>query len=252
MRIAIVGSGISGLVAAHHLRREHGVTVFEASDWIGGHAHTVDVEVEGVLTAVDTGFVVFDRRTYPTFLGLLEELRVTFQDSDMSFSVSVGDSGVEYAAAQGAPLSLLGRPRNAIGPGFWHMLRDVVRFKGTREGPARARFGRDHARRVPGRGRLQSRVRRVAMASACRCTCCTWTCRSWTRSIGGFGCSRSSARTRSASAAATTWAPPTRTCALPCSIAPSRRPAGARTARYPRARAGLRLQPGQLLLLFRS
>ena len=128
MRIAILGSGVSGLVAAHHLHREHELTVYEASGWFGGHAHTVDVTLGGRTTAIDTGFVVFNRRTYPTFVGLLEELGVSYQPSDMSFSVSVEGSGVEYAAAAHAPLSLLSRRRNAIEPGFWRMLRDVVRF----------------------------------------------------------------------------------------------------------------------------
>ncbi|MGD8860470.1 MAG: FAD-dependent oxidoreductase [Myxococcales bacterium] len=128
MRIAIIGSGISGLTAAHHLHRDHELTVFEASDWVGGHAHTVDVEVGGRRVAVDTGFVVFNHRTYPTFIGMLEELGVPFQHSDMSFSVSGSGTDVEYAAAQGALLSLLGRARNAVDPGFWRMLRDIVRF----------------------------------------------------------------------------------------------------------------------------
>lgn len=77
MKIAIIGSGISGLTCAYLLNRKHDITVFEASDWVGGHTHTVDVEVKGQSFAIDTGFIVFNDWTYPNFIRLLEQLGVT-------------------------------------------------------------------------------------------------------------------------------------------------------------------------------
>ena len=76
MRIAIIGSGIAGLTSAYLLNRSHHVSVFEASDWVGGHTHTVDVEVGGRSYAIDTGFIVFNDWTYPNFIRLLERLGV--------------------------------------------------------------------------------------------------------------------------------------------------------------------------------
>ena len=87
MRIAIVGTGISALTSAHHLSKEHDVQLFEATDWIGGHTHTVDVAVGDQSYAVDTGFIVFNEHTYPNYLALLDELKVPYQPSCMSFSV---------------------------------------------------------------------------------------------------------------------------------------------------------------------
>ena len=76
MKIAIIGTGIAGNVAAYHLARDHEITVFEADNRIGGHTHTLDVELGGRIFAVDTGFIVFNERTYPNFIGLLDELGV--------------------------------------------------------------------------------------------------------------------------------------------------------------------------------
>jgi predicted NAD/FAD-binding protein len=126
VKVAVVGTGIAGLVAARGLARAHDLTVFEAAGWIGGHAHTVDVG-DGLRThAVDTGFVVFNRQTYPRFCALLAELGVGAQASDMSLSVRCERTGLEYEGSGWN--GLLARRTNALRPCFWRMLRDVVRF----------------------------------------------------------------------------------------------------------------------------
>jgi predicted NAD/FAD-binding protein len=126
MKIAIVGSGIAGLTAAHHLHPEHEITLFEAGGHVGGHVHTHDVRLDGRDYRIDTGFIVFNRRTYPNFIELLGELGVEGQDSDMSFSVSCGLTGLEY---NGTSLNALFAQReNLLRPGFWGMLRDILRF----------------------------------------------------------------------------------------------------------------------------
>ena len=132
MKVAVVGTGIAGMVAARELHPHHELTVFEAGDWIGGHTNTVDVETAGGPLAVDTGFIVFNERTYPGFCALLRELGVPWQASDMSFSVRCDASGLEY---NGTSLDgLLAQRTNALRPSFWRMVRDVLRF--YREAPA--------------------------------------------------------------------------------------------------------------------
>ena len=126
MKIAIIGSGISGLTAAYLLNRQHEIQVFEASDWVGGHTHTVDVEVAGKAYALDTGFIVFNDWTYPNFIRLLDRLGVGYQATEMSFSVRDPASGLEY---NGNSLnSLFAQRRNLLSPPFWGMLRDILRF----------------------------------------------------------------------------------------------------------------------------
>ena len=126
MKIAIIGSGIAGLTSAYLLNRRHDITVFEASDWIGGHTHTVDVEVKGQRYAVDTGFIVFNDWTYPNFIRLLSQLGVGFKDTEMSFSVIDPLSGVEY---NGHNLNtLFAQRRNLVSPKFIGMVRDILRF----------------------------------------------------------------------------------------------------------------------------
>lgn len=126
MRIAVIGTGISGSLAARILSSQHAVTVFEASDYAGGHANTVDVAMEGVNYAVDTGFMVFNRKTYPNFCRLLELLEIASQPSDMSFSVRCERTGVEY---QGSSLNgIFAQRLNLIRPSFLRMLVDIVRF----------------------------------------------------------------------------------------------------------------------------
>lgn len=127
MKIAIVGTGIAGNVAAYHLSKDHDVTVFEADNRIGGHTNTVDVELDGQQYAVDTGFIVFNDRTYPNFIELLDELGVESQASDMSFSLRNDHAGLEY---KGSTLNtLFAQRRNLFRPGFYRMIRDVLRFE---------------------------------------------------------------------------------------------------------------------------
>ena len=126
MKIAIIGSGISGLTSAHLLNRSHEITLFEASDWIGGHTHTVDVTVDGRNYAVDTGVIVCNDWTYPNFIRLLGLLGVRFKPTTMSFSVTDPDTGLEYNGNNFN--SLFAQRRNLLSPGFWGMLRDIVRF----------------------------------------------------------------------------------------------------------------------------
>ncbi|WP_277374014.1 FAD-dependent oxidoreductase [Pseudomonas sp. AA-38] len=126
MKIAIVGSGIAGLTCAYLLQRNHDIQVFETSDWIGGHTHTVDVEVNGRAYAIDTGFIVFNDWTYPNFIRLLNELGVAFKPTEMSFSVSDPVTGTEY---NGHDLNTLFAQRsNLLSPAFWGMVRDILRF----------------------------------------------------------------------------------------------------------------------------
>ncbi len=126
MKIAVVGSGISGLVAARELSEDHDVQVFEAAPRLGGHTHTVDVITDGVMTAVDTGFIVFNERTYPNFVRILRELGVSWRDSEMSFSVSDCRTGLEY---NGSSLGgLFSQRRNLLRPRFWLMVQDILRF----------------------------------------------------------------------------------------------------------------------------
>lgn len=132
MKIAVVGSGISGMVAARELCTEHEITVFESGDWIGGHTNTVEVETPTGPLAVDTGFIVFNEKTYPRFCKLMTELGVAWQASDMSFSVRCEASGLEY---NGTSLDgLLAQRTNALRPSFWRMVRDIFRF--YREAPS--------------------------------------------------------------------------------------------------------------------
>jgi uncharacterized protein len=126
MRIAIVGGGISGLLAARLLDGEHQVDVFEAGSWAGGHTNTVSFEAFGRTFAADTGFMVFNDRTYPNFVRLLRRLDVPARSSEMSFSVRCDRTGLEY---QGSSVSgLFAQRRNLVRTGFWRMLADVLRF----------------------------------------------------------------------------------------------------------------------------
>jgi predicted NAD/FAD-binding protein len=127
LRIAIVGAGIAGLGSAYLLaRRGHSVTLFEANDYLGGHTHTVDVSLDGTTAPVDTGFLVFNDRTYPRLIALLDELGVQSTESEMSFSVRVESIGLEWAGTD-LP-ALFAQPRNAMRPAFWSMLADILRF----------------------------------------------------------------------------------------------------------------------------
>ena len=135
MKIAIIGSGISGLAAAHRLQGEAHVTLFEAGSYFGGHTHTVDVTLpasngQPVTHGVDTGFLVFNERTYPQLIALLAELDVATAPSDMSFSVQVpGAAGARALEWSGSSLSTVFAQRsNLLRPRFWGMLADLLRF----------------------------------------------------------------------------------------------------------------------------
>jgi predicted NAD/FAD-binding protein len=124
-RVAVVGSGIAGLAAAHALKGQARVTLFEASSWFGGHAHTVEIELAGVRHGVDTGFLVFNQRTYPALVRLFDQLGVATAPSDMSFSVQA-PQGWEWC---GSDLGgLFAQKRNLVSPRFWSMLADILRF----------------------------------------------------------------------------------------------------------------------------
>jgi predicted NAD/FAD-binding protein len=131
-RIAIIGTGISGLVCGHRLQADHDVTLFEANDWIGGHTHTVDVNLDETTFPVDTGFIVFNERNYPNFVTLLDELGVASHPTTMSFSVKCDRTGLEY---NGTSLNrLFAQRRNLLRPRFHRMIREIMRF--NREAPA--------------------------------------------------------------------------------------------------------------------
>ena len=134
-RIAIIGSGVSGLTCAHYLGAQHEVTIFEANDYIGGHVNTIDVALQDgkkakssnvESSAIDTGFIVFNERTYPNFFRLLHELKVPFQATDMSFSVKNTARHFEY---NGHTLNtLLSQRKNILNPKFWQFIKDVLQF----------------------------------------------------------------------------------------------------------------------------
>ncbi len=124
--IAVVGSGISGLSAAWLLSRTHRVTLIEADTRPGGHANTIDCEVDGADISVDTGFIVYNPPAYPNLTALFARLKVPTVPSNMSFAVSMGEGVYEYA---GSGLSqLVGQPRNLLNPGHWRLMRDIPRF----------------------------------------------------------------------------------------------------------------------------
>ncbi|MBO1255272.1 FAD-dependent oxidoreductase [Alteromonas sp. 5E99-2] len=125
-RIAIVGSGISGLTAAYILNKKHDITVFEANDYIGGHTATKQVEHNNTRYNIDTGFIVFNDWTYPNFIRLMDELGVEKQKTEMSFSVKNTSENIEY---NGHNLnSLFAQRRNLLRPKFLHIVKDIIKF----------------------------------------------------------------------------------------------------------------------------
>ncbi|MGD8256478.1 MAG: FAD-dependent oxidoreductase [Desulfobacterales bacterium] len=127
MRIAIIGTGISGMTSAYLLSEDHEIVVYEANKYVGGHTNTVDVALNGQQYAVDTGFIVFNEKTYPNFIKLMERLGVGWQNSVMSFSVQCEQTGLEFSPS--TLNSLFIQRRNLLRPSFYRMLWDVVRFK---------------------------------------------------------------------------------------------------------------------------
>lgn len=127
MKIAIIGGGISGMVAAYLLNQDHDVTLFEANDYIGGHTHTHDVPMEGRRYAVDSGFIVFNERTYPNFLKLIKKLGVDHQPSSMTFSVKSERNGLEYSPHTLNTFFI--QRKNILSPSFYRMISGIVRFR---------------------------------------------------------------------------------------------------------------------------
>jgi len=126
VRIAIIGSGVSGLTCAHILSAHHDVVVFESERRAGGHANTVAVELDGRTHHVDTGFIVYNERNYPIFSSLLDELGVATRPTEMSFAVSDDVAGIEWRGS--SPASIFAQPSNLVRPAFLAMLRDITRF----------------------------------------------------------------------------------------------------------------------------
>ena len=126
MKIAIVGSGISGNTIAHLLHKKHKVTVYEKNNRIGGHSHTHDININGIPVSVDTGFIVFNKKNYPLFSNLLKDLDVAYEDSNMSFSVFSKKTSLEY---NGTSLNtLFSQRKNIFNPKFIKMILEILRF----------------------------------------------------------------------------------------------------------------------------
>ncbi|MEW8681025.1 MAG: FAD-dependent oxidoreductase [Candidatus Thiodiazotropha endolucinida] len=126
MKIAVIGSGISGLSAAWLLHDKHQVTLFEAADYLGGHTHTVDVTLEGKTHPVDTGFLVYNDLTYPNLIRLFDHLGIETHETEMSFSVSVPEANLEWAGASLG--TLFAQRRNLVRLNYWRMLQEIVQF----------------------------------------------------------------------------------------------------------------------------
>lgn len=123
MKIAIIGSGISGLGATYLLNPHHDITVYEKNNYIGGHSRTIEAKTGDTVTPVDTGFIVFNNWNYPNLLGLFKEIEVPYQKSEMSFGVSIRNGWLEYSSG-----GLFAQIANYFRPQYWKMLLDIIRF----------------------------------------------------------------------------------------------------------------------------
>ena len=126
MKIAVVGSGISGLSAAYYLSKKHHVDLFEKEDHFGGHSHTIDLNLDTKKIAVDIGFIVFNFKTYPNLINFFKENKIDIEKSDMSFSVSVNDTRFEYC---GRGLNgIFSNRSNLVNLKFLRMFSDIIKF----------------------------------------------------------------------------------------------------------------------------
>ena len=126
MKVAIIGSGISGLTAAYLLHKEHDITVFEANDYVGGHTHTHEIKLNDKSWNVDSGFIVYNEKTYPNFIRLLQKLKVEVRKTSMGFSVKAPAKNLEYSG--GSLNTVFAQRQNLFKASFLMMLRDVLRF----------------------------------------------------------------------------------------------------------------------------
>lgn len=127
MKVAIIGSGISGLVCGYLLYKDFDISIFEANDYIGGHTHTIDVSRPNGSYAVDTGFIVFNRTTYPNFCKLIDQLGVASQPTRMNFSVRCENTGLEYGSD--SVDTLFAQRRNILSPSYWRMVLEIFRLR---------------------------------------------------------------------------------------------------------------------------
>ena len=126
MKVAIIGSGIAGLTAAYLLQKDHDISVFEANDYIGGHTHTHEISQNNKTWRVDSGFIVYNEKTYPNFIKLLKELKVKAQKTTMGFSVKAPSQNLEYSG--GSLNKVFAQRLNLFKPAFLIMLKDILRF----------------------------------------------------------------------------------------------------------------------------
>lgn len=128
-KIAVIGTGISGLGAASLLHPYHDITVYEKNDYVGGHSRTIEVKTKDGIVPVDTGFIVFNKRNYPLLTRLFDYLKVPIAKSDMSFGASIHDGWLEYGTQKIG--NMFAQKRNLIRPNFLHMIADILKFNKT-------------------------------------------------------------------------------------------------------------------------
>ena len=126
MKVAVIGSGISGLSAAHYLSKDFKVDLFEKNDHFGGHSHTLDINVENNIIPVDIGFIVFNFQTYPNFINFLNDNNVEIEKSNMSFSVSVKGTNIEYCGK--GILGIFSNKKNLLNFNFFKMFFEIIKF----------------------------------------------------------------------------------------------------------------------------